>query len=91
MFYYKTNIDGKTYYFTSSSFCYYNEKFGGLVYCDINKAQYVMVNNTPYRIPWLKEENSKKRNSYPTISVFELTKEEYEEGVSEQQKETSEN
>jgi hypothetical protein len=91
MFYYKTTINNKIYYFTNLNFCYYDEKFGNLIYCGINKAQYVLINDTPYRISWLMPENPKKENSYPTISVFELTKEEYEEGISEQQKETSEN
>lgn len=91
MFYYKTDIDGKTYYFTDLNFCYYDEKFGNLIYCEIDRAQYVLINSTPYRISWLMPENPKKENSYPTISVLQTTKEEYEKWITEQQKETSEN
>jgi hypothetical protein len=87
MFYYKTNINNKIYYFTSSNFCYYNEKYGHLVYCDANDAQYVLIGNNAYRIDWLRMENPKKIGSYPTINVTELTKEEYDKEIALQKEE----
>lgn len=70
----------------SHSLRYYNDKVGLMLNCLEDVAQYVVVDNTYYRIPWLHQESIKMKGKFTNAQMCIISKEEYEIYMKEQSK-----
>ena len=63
---------------TSGSLCKYNEKYHKMILASESSAQYIIINDQVYRIPWLNAESEFVVGKYPVARILIITKEEYE-------------
>jgi hypothetical protein len=80
MYYYKVlDLQGQEIGLINSySLLYYNETSQLMLNCFEDQAQYVCINNTIYRVPWLHNESAAMKGKYPTAHMRIIEQEEYE-------------
>ena len=79
MYYYKVLDENNQVlgYGTTQNLCYYNRGAKRLISCREDVGQYICINNTIYRIPWLHQEDELCKNKYPKAFMESIPYEEY--------------
>ena len=78
MFYYKVSTEeNEIIGIATSADLRYASKKGKMLCCLEDKAQYVRVKDSVYRIGWLNKERLELRGKYPLALMMLISKEEY--------------
>lgn len=88
MFYYKVStVNNEIIDVATSADLRYASKKGKMLCCLEDKAQYIRIKDSIYRIGWLNKERPELKDKYPLALMMPISKEEYEKYMKQKENE----